>query len=176
MSDVRHVEFDVDLERVDYRRVAFNNVMGKNKFALFGMAAMFVISAGYLILDAVGKIESTNFLKLLAAAFIVLDLGLLCFVRFIAKRLNKLDFQHMGAKRHMTIAEDCVISEAADEEKSKEFEWDTLYNGEECGKHFLMFSTTGLLVLLPKRFMTAEQIPQIRKILKVMMQEKFKTK
>ena len=50
MADVRHVEFDVELEKLDYRNVVFNNVMGKNKFAIFGMVGIAVISIGYLIL------------------------------------------------------------------------------------------------------------------------------
>ena len=63
-----------------------------------------------------------------------------------------------------------------DEEKSKEFEWENLYNGEECKTHFLIFNTAGMIVLVPKRFLSDEQIPQLRKIMKVMMQSKFKTK
>lgn len=176
MADVRHVEFDVDLEKQDYRNVVFNNVMGKNKFAIFGMVGIAVISIGYLILGAIGTIEMTNMLKLIAAAFIVLDLGLIAFMRHITNKLNKADFEYMGAKRHMIICEDNLISEAYDEEKTKVFEWENLYNGDECKTHFLIFNTSGMIVILPKRFMTKEQIPQVRKILKVMMQSKFKTK
>lgn len=176
VADVRMVEFDVDLDKVDYRNVVYNNVMGKNRFAIFGTFGILVISIGYLVLGAAGVIEMTNMLKLVAAAFIVLVLGLFAFMKYITNKLQKADFLQMGAKRHMIISEDNLISEAYDEEKSKTFEWEDLYNGDECKSHFLIFNTGGLIVILPKRFMTEEQIPQVRKILKVMMQSKFKTK
>ncbi len=176
MADVRSVEFDVNLERKDYRNVVFNNVMGKNRFAIFGMVGVFILAAGYLILGSAGVIEMTNLLKLIAAAFIVLEAGMLAFMRYITIKLQKSDFSYMGAKRHMIISEDGVISETNDEEKSKEFEWEDLYNGDECKSHFLIFNTSGMIVILPKRFLTNKQIPQVRKILKVMMQNKFKTR
>ena len=176
MADVRYVDFDVDLEKQDYRNVVFNNVMGKNKFAIFGMVGIAVISIAYLVLGTIGMIEMTNMLKLIAAAFIVLDLGLVAFMRHITNKLQRADFDVMGAKRHMVICEDNLISEAYDEEKTKVFEWENLYNGDECRTHFLIFNTAGMIVILPKRFMSAEQIPQVRKILKVMMQSNFKTK
>lgn len=176
MADVRSVEFDVNLERKDYRNVVFNNVMGKNRFAIFGMVGVFVLAAGYLILGSAGVIEMTNLLKLIAAAFIVLEAGMLAFMRYITIKLQKSDFSYMGAKRHMTISEDGVVSETDDEEKTREFEWEDLYNGDECKSHFLIFNTSGMIVILPKRFLTNKQIPQVRKILKVMMQNKFKTK
>ncbi len=176
MADVRSVEFDVNLERKDYRNVVFNNVMGKNRFAIFGMVGVFVLAAGYLILGSAGVIEMTNLLKLIAAAFIVLEAGMLAFMRYITIKLQKSDFSYMGAKRHMIISEDGVVSETNDEEKTKEFEWENLYNGDECKSHFLIFNTAGMIIILPKRFLTNKQIPQVRKILKVMMQNKFKTR
>ena len=118
----------------------------------------------------------TNLLKLIAAAFIVLEAGMLAFMRYITIKLQKSDFSYMGAKRHMIISEDGVVSETNDEEKTKEFEWENLYNGDECKSHFLIFNTAGMIIILPKRFLTNKQIPQVRKILKVMMQNKFKTR
>lgn len=176
MADVRIVEFDVDLDKPDYRRLVINNVMGRNRFAIFGMVGMLILSIGYLVLGTVGVFEMTKMLKLIAAAFIVLVAGLLAFMRYLTNRLQKSDFAYMGARRHMIISEDNVRSEAYDEEKTKEFLWENLYNAEECKSHFLIFNTSGMIVLLPKRFLTEAQVPQVRKILKVMMQEKFKTK
>lgn len=176
MADVRKLEFDVQLEKKDYRNLVFNNIMGRNKFAIFGMVGVMIISIGYLVLGYAGVIEMTDILKLVAAALIVAVLGMLAFMRYITNRLQKSDFTYMGSKRHMIFSEDGVFSEAFDEEKSKEFEWEDLYNGEECGTHFLIFNTSGMIVLVPKRFLSDEQIPQLRKIIKVMMQSKFKTK
>jgi len=175
MADVRKIEFDVELDKKDYRNLVFNSVMGKNKFAMFGTAGILIISIGYLVLGTAGVIQMTDMLKLVAAALIVAIAGLLVFMRYIRRKLMNSDFAYMGAKRHMIIGEDSLISEAFDEEKSKEFEWEDLYNGEECKTHFLIYNTSGMIVLLPKRFLTKEQVPQLRKILKVMMQSKFKT-
>ena len=176
MADVRRLEFDVQLEKKDYKNLVYNNIMGKNKFAIFGMVGVMIISIGYLVLGYIGRIEMNNMLKLVAAALIVAVLGMLAFMRYITNRLQKSDFTYMGSKRHMIFSEDSVISQAFDEEKSKEFEWENLYNGEECKTHFLIFNTAGMIVLVPKRFLSDEQIPQLRKIMKVMMQSKFKTK
>ena len=176
MADVRRLEFDVQLEKKDYKNLVYNNIMGKNKFAIFGMFGVLIISIGYLVLGAAGVIQMTDILKLVAVALIVAVLGMLAFMRYITNRLQKSDFAYMGSKRHMIFSEDGVVSEAFDEEKSKEFEWENLYNGEECRTHFLIFNTAGMIVLVPKRFLTEEQIPQLRKIMKVMMQSKFKTK
>ncbi|MBQ1303167.1 MAG: YcxB family protein [Firmicutes bacterium] len=176
MADVRRLEFDVQLEKKDYKNLVYNNIMGKNKFAIFGMFGVLIISIGYLVLGAAGVIQMTDILKLVAVALIVAVLGMLAFMRYITNRLQKSDFAYMGSKRHMIFSEDGVVSEAFDEEKSKEFEWENLYNGEECRTHFLIFNTAGMIVLVPKRFLTEKQIPQLRKIIKVMMQSKFKTK
>lgn len=176
MADVRSVEFDIDLERSDYRKLVYNNVMGKNKFAIFGMVGIVILSVGYLVLGSLGVIEMTDMLKLIAAAFIVLVAGIFVLMRFITRKLHKADFAAMGGKRHMIVCEDNVISEADDEEKSKEFEWENLYNGDECRTHFLIFTTTGNIILMPKRFLSSKQVAQVRKIMKVMMQSKFKTK
>ena len=176
MADVRRLEFDVQLEKKDYKNLVYNNIMGRNKFAIFGMFGVLIISIGYLVLGAAGVIQMTDILKLVAVALIVAVLGMLAFMRYITNRLQKSDFAYMGSKRHMIFSEDGVVSEAFDEEKSKEFEWENLYNGEECRTHFLIFNTAGMIVLVPKRFLTEKQIPQLRKIIKVMMQSKFKTK
>ncbi len=176
MADVRRLEFDVQLVKKDYKNLVYNNIMGKNKFAIFGMFGVLIISIGYLVLGAAGVIQMTDILKLVAVALIVAVLGILAFMRYITNRLQKSDFAYMGSKRHMIFSEDGVVSEAFDEEKSKEFEWENLYNGEECRTHFLIFNTAGMIVLVPKRFLTEKQIPQLRKIIKVMMQSKFKTK
>ena len=37
MADVRRLEFDVQLEKRDYKKLVTNNIMGRNKFAVFGM-------------------------------------------------------------------------------------------------------------------------------------------
>ena len=176
MADVRRLEFDVQLEKKDYKRLVSNNIMGRNKFAVFGMVGVMIISIGYLALGAAGVIEMTDILKLVAVALIVAVLGMFAFMKYLTNRLQKSDFAYMGSKRHMIFSEDGVVSEAFDEEKSKEFEWENLYNGEECGSNFLIFNTSGMIVLVPKRFLTEKQIPQLRKIMKVMMQSKFKTK
>ena len=154
MADVRRLEFDVQLEKKDYKNLVYNNIMGKNKFAIFGMFGVLIISIGYLVLGAAGVIQMTDILKLVAVALIVAVLGMLAFMRYITNRLQKSDFAYMGSKRHMIFSEDGVVSEAFDEEKSKEFEWENLYNGEECRTHFLIFNTAGMIVLVPKRFLT----------------------
>ena len=176
MADVRRLEFDVQLERVDYKHLVYNNVMGKNKFAIFGMVGILIISVGYLVMGYSGRIEMNRMLMWIAAAMIVAVLGIFGFMRYLTIRLNQSDFNYMGSKRHYIFSEDGVVSEAYDEEKSKEFLWEDLFNGDECRTHFLLYNTGGMIVLVPKRFLTDEQIPQLRKIIKVMMQSKFKTK
>ncbi len=174
--DVRRVEFDMKMEKKDYLNLVMYSIMGKNRFAAFGVFAILVICAGYLILGGIGAIEMTGILKLVAVALILIVIILLILMNYIRRKLEVSDLAYMGRNRHMIICEDMVISETDDEDTTREFEWEGLYNGEECKTYFLMYSNTGMIVFLPKRFMTEEQIPQIRKILKVMMQSKFRTK
>ena len=46
--DVRHVEFDMEMDRKDYTSLVMNSIMGKNKFAMFGCVAVIILGVGYL--------------------------------------------------------------------------------------------------------------------------------
>ena len=174
--DVRHVEFDMEMDRKDYTSLVMNSIMGKNKFAMFGCVAVIILGVGYLVFGYVGLIEMSTILKLVAYALIICDIGLFVLMNYIRRKLWASDIAYMGTKRHVTVSDDIVISETDDEDTTREFDWDGLYNGEENKSYFLMYSNTGMIVFWPKRFLTDEQIPQIRKIMKVMLQSKFKTK
>lgn len=176
MADVRKVEFDVGLEKSDYRSVVYYNVMGKNKFAMFGMGFVLLACIAYLLADLAGLMEVSGLIRFVCAAFIILDAVLFAFMESITGKLMTSDRQYLGKKRHVTVNEDGITSKNAKEEEPLHFPWQELYNAAETKKQFLMFSRTGMILILPKSALTREQVPQLRKILKVMMQGEFKTK
>lgn len=176
MADVKELIFDVKLDKSDYHAVIFYNVIGKNRFSLIGMSIVSVACVLYLLAGAFGMVEISTFMMLLCVAFIVLILGLLTFIKKMTKRLMLSDGNYLGNHRRMVVNEEGVYSESPDIEEPAEFQWDELYNGEELKKHFVMFSRNGMILIFPKNNLKEEEVPQLRKIFKVMMQGNFKTK
>lgn len=176
MADVRELRFDVNLEQSDYRAVVFYNVLGKNRFSLVGMSIVSVACVIYLAAGLAGMVELTRIMTLLCVAFILIILGLATFIRKITKKLMNSDSSFLGSKRRMVVGEDGVYSESEEIEEPAQFRWDELYNGEEIKGHFIMFSKSGMILIFPKTSMKEAEVPQLRKIFKVMMQSNFKTK
>ena len=176
MADVRELRFDVNLDRPDYRAVVFYNVLGKNRFSLIGMSIVSVACVLYLLAGIAGMVELTRIMTLLCVAFILIILGLFTFIKKITKKLMNSDSRFLGSRRQVVVGEDGVYSQSEEIEEPKAFSWDELYNGEELKKHFIMFSRSGMILIFPKACLKEEEVPQLRKIFKVMMQGNFKTK
>ncbi len=157
----------------DFRTAVHFNAYSKN----FVLPAVMLAGLAYAIYGAVisftrsnGEIGFGIFSSILVVAVIVL---IIYNTEQIVKRFAKRNQDVLGEERQIIFTEELISAEGREKGDFQEYGWYSAKCCYEIKKMFLFYTNTKRTIIIPKAYMTEEQILQLREMLERKLKKNF---
>ena len=148
------IEITTELTEQDRRNAMFYNLFFRKKWILGYLIVFVAFSVGVLITKLAGIFNVPTLLCWIAGGFLVLLAGFIGTIFMSSKGGN-------SQPRKLIFTEKGITTSAGRDNKMISFTWEKLYYIGRTGKCFYIYPYASQFIIVPKRYLTEEEIRRI---------------
>ncbi len=153
-QETQAIEITTELTEIDMRNAMFYNLFFRKKWVFAYVTVFVLFSAGVLVTKLAGIFNVPTLLCWIAGGFLVLLAGFIAMI-FVSSKTS-------GSKpRKIIFNEKGITTSAGMDNKMISFSWEKLFYVGRTGKYFYLYPDASQFIIVPKRYLTAEEIKQI---------------